>query len=184
MALGIRKSLLEERSSESVSLIESVIGCLISMQWSTEVQTAAHTLIRLYRLEAQPNVNFTVVINPNNGPENTTALDSTWKTNLQQLNKFGNARPIGYVNTNFSYRAIDEVLADSREYASWSYPDANGTYGLTGIYYDQVTANRSTEGAINYGMMLDWMVKAGTAFSPRQLVRFSRQRSKLDFGGH
>jgi hypothetical protein len=68
-------------------------------------------------------------------------------------------------------RAIDGVIADSREYASWSYAAANGTYGVEGLYYDEVSANRSTEGAINYGMMIDWMVKVGTGFSPRQLVR-------------
>lgn len=124
------------------------------------------------RLEANPKVNFTIVINPANGPENTTALDSSWKTTLERLNKLPNTRPIGYINTELGLRSIGEVLAEATEYATWSYPDANGTYGLTGVYYDRVAANRTTEGAISYGILLDWMVKTGPGFSPRHIVHY------------
>ena len=67
-------------------------------------------------------------------------------------------------------RPIDQVLAEGREYASWSFPDASGDFGLDGLYYDNVATTKEGEGESNYLELLDWAVKNGTDFGSKRMV--------------
>jgi hypothetical protein len=124
-----------------------------------------------YRTRAHPDLNFTVIINPKNGPEILSSLPQSYKTAIQDLNALPNIRTIGYINTNESARPIDQVLAEGREYSAWSYPNSGGNFALDGLYYDNVAPDRSVgEGVDNYFMLMDWIVRVGSIFGPSHFV--------------
>lgn len=69
-------------------------------------------------LGTYPDLEFIVIINPSNGPGSSLASDgSDWQSALATLNSYNNVMVLGYVYTNFTERAINDVKEDIATYA-------------------------------------------------------------------
>ena len=80
-----------------------------------------------------PDLNFTVVINPDNGPgSNSTPVDEYIKA-IKSLNVYPNVRTLGWVDTERGERDNATVRADIERYSNWSSVDG---LALHGIYLD------------------------------------------------
>jgi hypothetical protein len=123
------------------------------------------------QLQAHPNINFTIIVSAKNGSMIPADLSQAYKDSLTSLNKFANSQIIGYIDTNQSSRTVAQVLDESAEYAAWSSAFKGGKFGLDGLFYDNVPAARESQGVFNYLSLMNWAVKTGSAFSPRQMVR-------------
>ncbi|KAJ4424199.1 hypothetical protein N0V82_001065 [Gnomoniopsis sp. IMI 355080] len=91
-------------------------------------------------IKANSHLHFYVVINPNNGPLNTSdpsgdnggycnvysnpdyiphGCNRDWTTHLATINKLSNAQTLGYVYTSYGARDSADVKADIAEWAAW-----------------------------------------------------------------
>lgn len=110
-----------------------------------------------------------VVINPNNGPLNTSdpsgqnggycnvhtdssyiphGCNRDWTTHLAALNKLDNAQTLGYVYTEYGARPIDDIKADIAEWAAWeSAPTwklgASANISIAGLWFDEIGTDPS-----------------------------------------
>lgn len=82
-----------------------------------------------------PDINFTVIINPANGP-GSSSPSLAWLAGLTYLKRHSNANIIGYVYTSYELRPIDVVKADVSAYASWP-----AVVRPSGIFFDEVALN-------------------------------------------
>ncbi|KAI9933182.1 hypothetical protein MW887_007653 [Aspergillus wentii] len=81
------------------------------------------------------NVNFTVIINPENGPGSIPPSEG-WLAAVPRLNAFSNILVIGYVRTQEGQRNILEVKADITTYAGWP-TIGNPSFAVHGIFLDE-----------------------------------------------
>ncbi|KAM7192973.1 Spherulin-4 [Rhypophila sp. PSN 637] len=91
-------------------------------------------------IRANPDMHFYVVINPNNGPKNTSSpgnggscnlagpdyiehgCNKDYSTNLARINALPNAQTVGYIYTRYgdqNNRSIDSIKEDIAEWALW-----------------------------------------------------------------
>ena len=66
--------------------------------------------------QAYPNVPFTVVINPNNGPD--TSSDPNYATGIKNFQAAG-IQVLGYVYTSYGARSTSSIVSDVNAYDSW-----------------------------------------------------------------
>lgn len=94
-------------------------------QWTTLIST----------LNAHPTLPFTIIVNPNNGPDGTLP-DAEHQKCLPTLRQTSNSlvKLIGYVSTNFTARAAADVDVDVATYANWPV-----SYRPDGIFFDEVS---------------------------------------------
>lgn len=109
------------------------------------------------------HMHFYVIINPNNGPQNTSdpsgynegycnvenedyiphGCNRDWTTHLADISKLSNAQTIGYVYTRYGQRPADEVKADILEWSKWDKEptwDANkeADISIHGLWFDEI----------------------------------------------
>lgn len=96
-------------------------------------------------LNATSDVNYTIIVNPDSGPGNTSLPNDDYLPAIQRLNSYPNARTVGYVRTNYSNRALDDVLQDITTYSGW----ANSSQGIQmhGIFFDEAVHEYTAEAA-------------------------------------
>lgn len=118
-------------------------------------------------IKDNPHLHFYIIINPNNGPRNTS--DSTgynggfcqvydnadyiphgcnrdWTTHIGAISKLSNAQTIGYVYTDYGRRPLDDVKADILEWSQWEKePTWNAgkkaDISIHGLWFDEVGAS-------------------------------------------
>lgn len=93
-----------------------------------------------------PKLNFTVVINPNSGPDGRPDLpDSQYQRAVPYFQGYANVRLVGYVSTLYAKRAIKDSLNDIDLYWRWKElslaKTAHGSMALDGIFIDEVDWN-------------------------------------------
>ena len=98
-------------------------------------------------IAAYPKVQWQVIVDPNSGPGATDTngypTDQNYITAIAKLNSYANVQTLGYVDTDFAYRAYSSVTADIDTYASWAgYSKAN--ISIAGIFFDDVNNTMST----------------------------------------
>jgi spherulation-specific family 4 protein len=81
-------------------------------------------------------VNFTVIINPHNGPGESTLPDANYFREIQKLNAKSNVCTIGYVRVNYCRRNLEEVWQDVAKYGGWVTTSAS-SLGVHGIFIDE-----------------------------------------------
>jgi Spherulation-specific family 4 len=117
----------------------------------------------LHRVAAHPNLNFTVIINPDSGPGNPSAPNNDFYGQIVKLNSYSNVKTIGYVHTSYATRDINAVLADVSTYAGWA---ANSSsIAVNGIFFDE-GPDQYTVATAEYVSTINQAVKNSTAFSP------------------
>jgi hypothetical protein len=84
------------------------------------------------------------VVNPNNGPTLNSSSSDTYLQEIAKLNSYDNIRTIGYVRTNYSQRALDDVYNDINVYASWA-SNRNENISMKGIFFDECPNSYTTE---------------------------------------
>ncbi|KAK6540613.1 hypothetical protein TWF694_008008 [Orbilia ellipsospora] len=85
-------------------------------------------------LNSSSTIEFTIVINPDNGPGSDT-LDVNFQTGIKKLKSFPNAKVFGYVHQSYGSRDIAAVERDLLTYASWASPNIGIT--IDGIFFDE-----------------------------------------------
>ncbi|KZW00150.1 hypothetical protein EXIGLDRAFT_559873, partial [Exidia glandulosa HHB12029] len=94
-------------------------------------------------LEANPSLQFTLVINPNSGPGDGAFPDSNYISAVATVNALSNVKTIGYVRTTWGRRPISEYQAEVSVYAGWATYSASNI-GLHGIFISEANNTDST----------------------------------------
>ena len=101
-------------------------------------------------IEANTNVNFKVIINPNSGPGGAagTFPDKNYITGISKLNGYKNTDLLGYVDTAYAQRKYTAATADVDAYYGWSkYTKAD--IHMDGIFFDD-NPNSDATSPYNY----------------------------------
>ncbi|ROW03677.1 hypothetical protein VMCG_05366 [Cytospora schulzeri] len=130
-----------------------------NMTWTNPDWTAAVDAIR-----ENPDTHFYVIINPNNGPRNTSdpsgfnggfcqvynntdyiphGCNRDWTTHMAAINELSNAQTIGYVYTRYGHRPADEIKADILEWSQWHKAPTweegkKADISIHGLWFDEV----------------------------------------------
>jgi hypothetical protein len=90
----------------------------------------------LSNISANPNITFSVVVNPGDGPGSNQYPNSDYVTGLAQLNTYSNTQLYGYVHTTWGNEPLAAVKANITKYHGWaSYREAD--IHLDGILFDE-----------------------------------------------
>ncbi|KAJ5124425.1 uncharacterized protein N7515_008250 [Penicillium bovifimosum] len=88
-------------------------------------------------ISAHPDVNFTVVINPGNGPGPLALPDANYTREIPRLTAYQNVRLLGYVYTSYAKRNVSAVRQDIQTYADWPTNSSNPNLAVRGIFFDE-----------------------------------------------
>jgi hypothetical protein len=126
--------------------------------------------LNLLRITEYPEVDFTVVVNPNNGPGGPTVPDGNYTATIPKLTAHRNVRVLGYVATTYTKRDIKMVLEDVATYAAWSgMKETHPGLGVRGIFFDE-TPNQYNAGSVQYLESLKEAVNNSTGLGPDNYV--------------
>lgn len=95
------------------------------------------TAAERHRISAHPDVNFTVVINPGNGPGPDALPDANYTSEVPKLASFENVRLLGYVYTSYGKRNVSAIRKDIQTYADWPTNSSNPNLAVRGIFFDE-----------------------------------------------
>ncbi|TEY35980.1 hypothetical protein BOTCAL_0569g00080 [Botryotinia calthae] len=94
------------------------------------------TTISLY-----PSITYTLIINPSNGPGALNSFpDLSYIDAIASLNAFDNVRLLGYVDTAYMHRAVEDVVAEVGTYNHWQTNTAKDIH-MHGIFFDDCVSN-------------------------------------------
>ncbi|KAJ5572806.1 hypothetical protein N7450_009790 [Penicillium hetheringtonii] len=100
-------------------------------------------------VSAHPDVNFTVVINPGNGPGPNSLPDANYTREIPKLASHANVRLLGYVHTTYAQRNISLLRKDIETYAAWPKVSSNPDLAVRGIFFDE-TPQQYSANAVAY----------------------------------
>lgn len=89
------------------------------------------------RIIAHPDVSFTVVVNPFNGPGLEDLPDDNYQKEISKLTCHSNVRVVGYIHTTWAKRDLAMVCCDIEKYAQWPEHSGNPNLRLTGVFVDE-----------------------------------------------
>ncbi|QDS78007.1 hypothetical protein FKW77_002509 [Venturia effusa] len=95
-----------------------------------------------------PGLNFTIIVNPSNGPGANSYPHNDYISEIEKLNTFSNVRTLGYVHTSYAQRDVQSVLEDVTVYSGWAKRrlDASTSgFAVQGIFVDEVPSVYSPE---------------------------------------
>ncbi|KAJ5110963.1 hypothetical protein N7532_001498 [Penicillium argentinense] len=115
-------------------------------------------LIPSTRISTHPDVNFTVVINPGNGPGPNSLPDANYTREIPKLSAYSNVRLLGYVHTTYAQRNISLVRKDIETYAAWPKQSSNQSLAVRGIFFDETPQAYSSH-SLTYLQNLTDLVK-------------------------
>ncbi|KAL4925214.1 spherulation-specific family 4 protein [Aspergillus undulatus] len=98
-------------------------------------------------IEANPSLNFLVIVNPNSGPGDTPLPDENYTREVSRLNSYANVQTVGYIRIDYCRRPLDESLAEIARYAGWSEQVEARGLGVRGIFVDETPNHHSVERA-------------------------------------
>ncbi|KAJ5885019.1 hypothetical protein N7495_009529 [Penicillium taxi] len=109
-------------------------------------------------ISAHPHVNFTVVINPGNGPGPDALPDANYTREVPILASYANVRLLGYVHTTYATRNISLLHRDIETYAAWPTKSSNPNLAVRGIFFDE-TPQAYSDHALDYLQNLTELTK-------------------------
>ncbi|KAI9041836.1 spherulation-specific family 4 protein [Aspergillus affinis] len=122
------------------------------------------------RVTSNPDVKFTVIVNPDNGPGGSTTLqDQNFLTNIPKLAAHSNVRLIGYVATGWGDRDISEVQADIKQYAEWPSSSGDSSFAVKGIFLDE-GATAYSEATVSFYEQAASLIKESSGLGPDNYV--------------
>ena len=99
------------------------------------------------RAESHPNLNFTIVINPCNGPCANGIPEKPYTVEVPKLKTYHNVRTLGYVATNYTNKPVEKVLEEIKVWANWTHANNNTLMGVDGVFFDEVPGGYDWEQA-------------------------------------
>ncbi|RMZ75832.1 hypothetical protein DV737_g5105, partial [Chaetothyriales sp. CBS 132003] len=128
----------------------------------------------LYKaLDSHPLLNFTVVINPEDGPGSSAVPSDDYLVELHNLAKYDNARVVGYVRTQWAARNITEVLREVQIYSGWSKINSTASnpspIAMDGIFFDEAPSLYSTQ-TFEYMRTINQAVKNATGLAGNRTI--------------
>jgi hypothetical protein len=122
-----------------------------------------------HRISTHPNVNFTVVINPGNGPGPDSLPDGNYTREIPKLTAYDNVRVLGYVYTSYGKRNVSAVRKDIQTYADWPTNSSNPNLAVRGIFFDETPQQYDAQ-TLTYLQGLTAFVKDLEGLGPDQFV--------------
>jgi hypothetical protein len=96
-------------------------------------------------VELRPDIQFTVIVNPDSGPGDGPTPDDRYTEALKHLSSYHNVRALGYVRTGYATRSKADVLDEIQTYAAWS---SNSTsLAMHGVFLDETPHQYTAEAA-------------------------------------
>lgn len=135
------------------------------------VKASSYACQRADSIEAKPEIDFIVIINPNSGPGAPPLPDASYEREIALLNGQSNVKTLGYVRTDYCKRPIDEVYSDIAVYAGWS---SHEGVGVKGIFFDE-TPNNFSKQSHTYLTKVTAEVRNTSGIEEPRLVRSSLQ---------
>ncbi|CAI7606686.1 unnamed protein product [Penicillium glandicola] len=120
-------------------------------------------------ISAHPDVNFTVVINPGNGPGPDSLPDANYTREIPKLTAYENVRLLGYVYTSYGKRNVSAVRKDIQTYADWPTNSSNPNLAVRGIFFDETPQQYEAQ-TLTYLQGLTDFVKDLKGLGPDQFV--------------
>lgn len=128
-----------------------------------------HTATKRHRISTHPDVNFTVVINPGNGPGPDSLPDGNYTREIPKLTAYANVRLLGYVYTSYGNRNVSAVRKDIQTYADWPANSSDPNLAVRGIFFDE-TPQQYEPQTLTYLQGLTDFVKDLDDLGPDQFV--------------
>jgi hypothetical protein len=122
-------------------------------------------------VEAHPSLNFTIVINPGNGPGPNALPDANYTQEIPKLSAYQNVRLLGYVATTYGTKNISLVRKDIETYASWPALGNNLNLSVSGIFFDETPQEFNTSHQAYYEELTE-LVKQSKGLGPSNFVSF------------
>lgn len=132
----------------------------------------SHTATERHRISTHPDVNFTVVINPGNGPGPDSLPDGNYTREIPKLTAYANVRLLGYVYTSYGKRNVSAVRKDIQTYADWPTNSSNPNLAVRGIFFDETPQQYEAQ-TLTYLQGLTEFVKDLKDLGPDQFVSIS-----------
>ncbi|BAE63041.1 unnamed protein product [Aspergillus oryzae RIB40] len=118
---------------------------------------------------ANSDVQFTVIINPDNGPGSNTASDANFLTAVPRLASYSNALVLGYVSTQKGTRDISEVEKDIQTYAAWPSTSGKSSFAVHGIFLDEAVADYNAD-TVTYYKNLASTIRSSDGLGPDNYI--------------
>lgn len=124
------------------------------------------------RLAAHPTLNFTLIINPEDGPGSSMYPSEEYISSIHKLNSHANVKTLGYVRTSYATRNITYVLQDVAIYSGW-YTVNTTSIAIDGIFFDEMPSEYST---VNFEYMktINHSAKSASGLQADRMVRQTR----------
>lgn len=100
-------------------------------------------------IESNPNLNFTVIVNPDSGPGNSQYPSLDYIAGLAQLHNYPNAKLYGYVHTAWGHNSLVDVKLNITKYSGWKdyeSVDIHGMLSCTTSTHKVITLNIKVDG--------------------------------------
>ncbi|KAJ8060763.1 hypothetical protein OCU04_011067 [Sclerotinia nivalis] len=95
-------------------------------------------------ISTYPSINFNIIINPNSGPGPiNTFPDANYANGIASLNAFNNTNLLGYVDTAYMHRSVEEIVDEVDTYKLWSTNTSKNIH-ISGIFFDDCVSNWNT----------------------------------------
>jgi len=123
-------------------------------------------------IEANPGVQWEVVINPHNGPGltmNPGNDDVNYIFGTTKFNSYTNVKTIGYVRTNNGRSPADEVKTNITAWKNWD-TFTTSDISVKGIFFDEAIEASGISDGSNFDYLSDLVTFARTTFSPKPVV--------------
>ncbi|GIK06573.1 hypothetical protein Aspvir_002223 [Aspergillus viridinutans] len=120
-------------------------------------------------ISSNPDVQFTIIINPDNGPGSTTLPDENFLAAVPRLTAYRNALVIGYVRTGKGTRDIADVTKEINTYAGWPSASGNSSFAVHGIFLDEAPSKYDAA-AVTYYKQLASVIRGSKGLGPNNLV--------------
>ncbi|KAL3459624.1 Spherulation-specific family 4 [Aspergillus heterothallicus] len=103
----------------------------------------------LEHIEANPNLTFWVIVNPNSGPglPEQPSPDHNYAREVARLNAYSNVYTVGYIRIDYCRKPLHESCNEIARYASWSEHYETSRLGVRGIFVDETPNHHSPERA-------------------------------------
>jgi hypothetical protein len=125
----------------------------------------------LYSIEEHPDVRFTVIVNPGNGPGPLPLPDSNYLDEIPRLTSYPNVQVLGYVHVSYAKRDLAEVTRDVKTYASWTTQHSQHPgLAVEGIFVDETPCQHDPD-VVEYLRQLARVTKDCSGFGKNKTVR-------------
>lgn len=140
----------------------------IMIPWYTYPAGGAWTSMEKL-ISSNPDVQFTIIINPDNGSGPTALPDENFLAAVPRLTAYSNALVIGYVRTDKGTRDISEVKKEIDTYEGWPSASGNPSFAVHGTFLDEAPSEYDAA-AVEYFQQLASSIRGSNGLGPNNHV--------------